>query len=119
MKNVSTSLGHKEIDLSVHKGEIVGLYGLVGAGRSELAKSILGKFQVTGGEVLVNGKRAQIHSVADAVRKYRIGYVSEDRKSEGLVLMHSVLENVGMPIWRRLAGLAHFLPNGWLPRWKS
>lgn len=112
LKNVSTSLGHKEIDLSVHKGEIVGLYGLVGAGRSELAKSILGKFQVTGGEVLVNGNRAQIHSVADAVRKYRIGYVSEDRKSEGLVLMHSVLENVGMPIWRRLAGLAHFLTNG-------
>jgi ribose transport system ATP-binding protein len=109
--DVATAIGHEHIDLTVHKGEIVGLYGLVGAGRSELAKSILGKFKVTGGEVRVDGKPATIKSVADAVAKHRIGYVSEDRKSEGLVLIHSVLDNVGMPIWRRLAWAKTMLTN--------
>lgn len=111
LDDVATSLGHEQINLSVHKGEIVGLYGLVGAGRSELAKAIMGKFAVTGGSVRLKGQQVEIGSVADAVGRYRIGYVSEDRKSEGLVLMHSVLENVGMPIWRRLAGFAQFLTN--------
>lgn len=112
LTGVSTKLGHKDVDLKVHKGEIVGLYGLVGAGRSELAKAILGKFEITAGDVLVNGERANIGSVADAVGRYRIGYVSEDRKSEGLILIHSVLENVGIPIWRRLSRMGGFLTNG-------
>lgn len=112
LTGISTKLGHKDIDLKVHKGEIVGLYGLVGAGRSELAKAILGKFETTSGEVLVNGEPARIGSVADAVGRYRIGYVSEDRKSEGLILIHSVLENVGIPIWRRLSKIGGFLSNG-------
>jgi len=99
LNGVSTDLGHEDIDLTVHEGEIVGLYGLVGAGRSELAKAILGKFEITGGEVKVGGAPASIRSVADAVGRYRIGSVSEDRKSEGLVLIHSVLDNVGMPVW--------------------
>ena len=109
LTNVSTKLGHKNINLSVRQGEIVGLYGLVGAGRSELAKAILGKFEITGGEIKVNGHIARIGSVTDAVRRYRIGYVSEDRKNEGLVLIHSVLGNVGMPIWQRLASWASLL----------
>ena len=116
LANVSTKLGHKGIDLTVHKGEIVGLYGLVGAGRSELAKAVLGKFEITGGTVKVNGKPAEIRSVADAVGRYRIGYVSEDRKSEGLILIHSVLQNVGMPVWQRLARAASFLTRGQVRR---
>ncbi len=112
LSGVSTGIGHSNIDLSIHKGEIVGVYGLVGAGRSELAKAILGKFEVTAGDVMVDGRRADIRSVADAVGRYRIGYVSEDRKGEGLILIHSVLENVGIPIWRRLAKLGGFLTKG-------
>lgn len=112
LTGVATDLGHENIDLSVHKGEIVGLYGLVGAGRSELAKAVLGKFEITGGAVKVGGAPATIDSVADAVGRYRIGYVSEDRKSEGLVLIHSVLENVGMPVWQRLARAGSFLTSG-------
>ena len=49
LKNVSTALGHAEIDLTVRQGEIVGLYGLVGAGRTELAKCVLGLYPPTGG----------------------------------------------------------------------
>jgi ribose transport system ATP-binding protein len=103
LRGVATELGHRDINLTLHRGEILGLYGLVGAGRSELAKSIIGLFQVTAGEILVRGQPARIDSVATARDGYRIGYVSEDRKGEGLILIHSVLENAGITVWRRLA----------------
>ena len=112
LKGVSTAIGHKDIDLRVHDGEIVGLYGLVGAGRSELAKAILGKFAITEGSVSIDGNDVAIDSVAEAVGRHRIGYVSEDRKNEGLILIHSVLDNVGMPIWKRLADKLGFLGRG-------
>ncbi|MFT6302431.1 MAG: ribose transport system ATP-binding protein [Granulosicoccus sp.] len=111
LSDLSTNIGHKHINLQVREGEIVGLYGLVGAGRTELAKAILGKFKTTGGEIRIAGKRAMIRNVADAVEKYHIGYVSEDRKREGLVLMHSVIENVGMTVWRQLSKVSTVLTN--------
>ncbi len=103
LDKVATSLGHRDISLHVRRGEIVGLYGLVGAGRTELAKAIIGLFPVTAGTVRIAGEPAQIGDVAEAVHRHRIGYVSEDRKGEGLVLIHTVLENAGIPLWRRLA----------------
>jgi ribose transport system ATP-binding protein len=109
LENASTPLGHKGLDLTVRRGEIVGLYGLVGAGRTELAKSIMGLFPVTGGTVRVRSKAVVIRSVADAIHTWHIGYVSEDRKQEGLILMHSVLDNAGITIWRRLARFGGFL----------
>lgn len=102
LKGVSTAAGHRDIDLSVRKGEVVGLYGLVGAGRSELAKAVIGAERLVGGEVWVDGKPAVIRSVQDALQKWRIGYVSEDRKQEGLILMHSVAKNTAITIWHRL-----------------
>ena len=103
LRDYSSSAGHHDISISVRPGEILGLYGLVGAGRSELAKSIIGLSQKTGGELLVGGRPVVIGSVAEALR-LGIGYVSEDRKAEGLVLMHSVLANAGITIWQKLAG---------------
>lgn len=99
---VSTSLGHKDIDLSVKKGEVVGLYGLVGAGRTELAKAIMGKFEITAGTMRIGGTPVDIADVAAAIHDHGLGYISEDRKNEGLILQHSVLANVGLPIWRKL-----------------
>ena len=52
---LATSLGHRDIDFALHHGEILGFYGLVGAGRSELARAMLGGGDITGGEVLVRG----------------------------------------------------------------
>lgn len=106
---VATEVGHKGINLRLHKGEILGLSGLVGAGRTELAKAIIGRFRVTAGEVRVNGRPAKIDSVATARDRYRIGYVSEDRKGEGLILIHSVLQNTGITLWQRLANGIGFL----------
>jgi ribose transport system ATP-binding protein len=112
LQGVSTALGHRGVDLTLRRGEIVGLYGLVGAGRTELAKCILGQFPVTAGTIEVEGKPAKIRDVADAIHRVGIGYVSEDRKQEGLVLMHTVLENAGITVWRRLARRFGFLTDG-------
>jgi ribose transport system ATP-binding protein len=110
--SVSTPLGHRDISLSVRKGEIVGLYGLIGAGRTELAKSIMGQFPITNGELRVCGRSVRIGSVAEAIHRYGLGYISEDRKNEGLILQHSVLANAGVPIWRKLSGAFGTLTDG-------
>ncbi len=102
LKDVSTAQGHHGINLEVKEGEVLGLYGLVGAGRSELARAIMGAERITGGEIRIDGKPARIKSVRDALQKWRIGYVSENRKEEGLILAHSVSKNTGITIWPRL-----------------
>jgi ribose transport system ATP-binding protein len=109
LKGLATAAGHHDIALAVRPGEIIGLYGLVGAGRSELAKAILGQSRRVAGEILVEGRPAPIDSPADALHRYGIGYVSEDRKQEGLILLHSVLGNAGIAVWRRLANTLGFL----------
>ena len=111
LDNVSTELGHRSVTFDVRAREIVGLYGLVGAGRTELAKAIIGAARVTDGAVRVNGANAVIDSVATALARYRIGYVSEDRKHEGLILMHSVQRNVAVTVWRRIARWLGWLPD--------
>ena len=109
LNGYASGLGHRDISLSVRPGEIVGLYGLVGAGRSELAKAILGLSKQLGGEVKVEGMPVHVTSVAEALHSHGIGYVSEDRKQEGLILLHSVLANSGITIWRKLANRMGFL----------
>jgi ribose transport system ATP-binding protein len=101
------------IDLALRKGEILGLYGLVGSGRTELAKTILGEYPRTGGEIKVMGEVARIRSAYDAVHRYGIGYVSENRKEEGLLLGDSVTTNIAITIWGRLSRL---LPGVFSPR---
>jgi ribose transport system ATP-binding protein len=109
---LSTSFGHRDIELSLRKGEILGLYGLVGAGRTELARSILGFGRITSGEIRVHGQPAHIRSMHEALETYRIGYVSEDRKGEGLLLAYPVRDNIAITVWRRIAGaLGLFTPG--------
>lgn len=103
LRSVSTADGHRDVSLSVGGGEILGLYGLVGAGRTELARAVLGLTRIVNGMVLVDGQAVHIKNPHDALRRFRIGYVSEDRKGEGLFLSHSIERNVGVTIWDRLA----------------
>jgi ribose transport system ATP-binding protein len=107
LTGVSTALGHRDVSLAVRPGEILGLYGLIGAGRSELAKALLGLERITAGTVEVHGKPARIRSVGEALRRYRLGYVTENRKDEGLFLEQPVARNIAVTVWRRLtrAGL--------------
>lgn len=102
LHDVSTEFGHRNVDLTVRQGEIVALYGLVGAGRTELARCIIGLGRITGGEVAINGKVVRIRNPYDALRHHQIGYVSEDRKDEGLILSHAISRNVGITVWQRI-----------------
>ncbi|CAM2188056.1 Ribose import ATP-binding protein RbsA 1 [Paraburkholderia sacchari] len=103
LEGVSTALGHKNINLTLHRGEILGLYGLVGAGRTELARALIGDVRITAGRIALNGNDVRIPSVSAAIRKHRIGYISEDRKTEGLILAHPIRSNIAITIWRQLA----------------
>jgi inositol transport system ATP-binding protein len=94
----------KDISFTVRKGEIVGLSGLVGAGRTEVVRAIFGLDPIDGGEVLLEGQPLEVKGPADAIAK-GIAMVSEDRKAEGLVLCRSVLENIS------LANLQKFAPS--------
>lgn len=82
-----------DIDLSVQPGEIVGLYGLVGAGRSELAKAVFGLEPTSVGTIEVDGQQVRIRTVNDAVAR-SIAYVPEDRLREGVCRGLSVRENM-------------------------
>ena len=76
-------------------GEIVGFAGLVGAGRTELMKTIFGAYPKSGGEIFLDGQKIDIRSPQDAIRK-GIAYVSEDRRGEGLILKNDVKFNMGL-----------------------
>ena len=112
LRGLSTVHGHREVDLRAHEGEIVALYGLVGAGRSELARAIVGLDRVLDGDVLVDGAPARVRTPASAIGRYGIGYVSEDRKGEGLILADSIRSNASMAIWDRCAGWLGYLSAG-------
>jgi ribose transport system ATP-binding protein len=95
--------GDKDISFTVRKGEILGISGLVGAGRTELAMLLFGAAPIEGGEIWVNGKPVQIHSPLDAIQ-HRIGLLTEDRKGKGLFLEMGVGWNITFPIVRKLSG---------------
>lgn len=82
----------EDVDLTLHTGEIVGLTGLVGAGRTEVARGIFGADRVDSGRIILDGKPVRIRSPRDAIR-HGIGLLTEDRKNQGLVLNMSVREN--------------------------
>jgi ribose transport system ATP-binding protein len=109
LRDVATDFGHEHIDLTLPAGRVVGLYGLVGAGRTELAKTIMGLGKVRAGDVLLRGEAVQIRHPHDALHRHRIGYVSEDRKGEGLILAHPISRNVGITIWDRIKGRLGFI----------
>ena len=110
LRGVSTDAGHREVSLAVHPGEILGMYGLVGAGRTELARSILGLDRVIAGEVRVQGEPVQIRSVRDALARFRIGYVTENRKEEGVFLLQPITRNIAVTVWSTLSRFLGFVP---------
>lgn len=95
----------RDVSFSLHKGEILGFAGLAGAGRSEVARGIIGADPIKGGTVLVNGQKVRIGHPKDAIAN-GIGYLPEDRKVDGLFLQMSIEENI-------ISGkIKHAAPNG-------
>ena len=108
LKNLGCSAsGVKNINLDVRAGEIVGLAGLVGAGRTELARVLFGLTPADAGEILLNGQRTTITSPQEAIA-HGIAYVPEDRRRHGVILEMPIAHNMTMAIHRRL------FPGSWL-----
>ena len=92
----------EDVSFEVHAGEVVGIAGLVGAGRTELVRSIFGADPVDGGVVTVDGRQLR-HGSPRAAREFGLGLVPEDRKNQGLVLGLSVAENLGLATLDRVS----------------
>lgn len=98
-RNVCNQYLHN-VSFTLKKGEILGFAGLVGAGRTEVARALFGIDPIESGEILINGKTAHIKKPADAIR-LGVGLVPEDRKKHGLILMHSVAYNLSLLVLNR------------------
>lgn len=102
VKNFSVTGQFEDISFRVRKGEIFGIAGLVGAGRTELMHAIFGLSKKDKGEIIFDGKKLDIHNPKDAI-KHGIAYVTEDRKDEGLVLEMSVGQNITLPSMKEMS----------------
>lgn len=103
VSNLGNKLIH-DISFSIRAGEIVGISGLMGSGRSELVKTIYGAYCLRKGNILIDGKECSIDSPKSAL-KYGIALVPENRKEEGLVLESTVKENIVMSVLRKISKL--------------
>jgi len=108
LKNIGCRIGGvRDVTLEVRAGEVVGLAGLVGAGRTELARVLFGITPADAGEIILNGKRIEIRSPQEAV-DLGIAYVPEDRRRHGIILEMPLAANTTMAIHRRI------FPGTWL-----
>lgn len=96
-----------DISFQLRRGEIIGLTGLVGAGRSEVCLSLFGIEPADKGKIFINGKEAKLNNPTAAM-KYGIGYLAEDRQRQGLILQWGINHNITLP------ALSHLANNGWL-----
>jgi ribose transport system ATP-binding protein len=94
----------KDASFSLRRGEILGLAGLVGSGRTDLARVIFGADRLDGGEIRIQGQSVRIRSPQEAIRM-GIGLITEDRKAQGLFLGQSLRSNVAVTIFERLSSL--------------
>ncbi len=121
---LSRAGGFSDIDLRLHAGEVLGLGGLVGSGRTEIARVLFGIDRPDAGEILIDSKPVRFASACDAMDA-RVAYVSEDRMGQSLVMDFSILDNAVLPILDKAApgGLysaerAIGLIGDWLKRMK-
>lgn len=96
VREISSKNGIKDVSFDIRKGEIVGMAGLVGAGRTEVARALFGIDAKTSGTVELDGQRLEIHSPTDAIASH-IAYLTEDRKRTGLCLGLSCSWNITLP----------------------
>ncbi len=107
VENIAREGLFKDVSFDVHKGEILGVAGLMGAGRTEIMEAVFGSRKKSEGQVLLNGEPLEIKHPQDAIQA-GIGFITEDRKDEGLVLDLSIRENIA------LTNLKAISRNGWI-----
>ena len=104
---------YRDVSLAVRAGEVLGITGRLGSGRTELALTLFGMTAPDAGEITVRGERVERHTTADAIRR-GIAYVSEDRLSLGLVMAQPISTNLVLAVLDRLAGRLGLISR---PRW--
>jgi ribose transport system ATP-binding protein len=104
VRNLSGRNGVQDVSFSVRKGEILGLAGLVGAGRTETIRLLCGADRKASGTILIDGQEVTINKPVDAVR-HGIGWVPEDRKDQGLILGMDVKQNITLTVIKQLSNL--------------
>lgn len=112
LENVEAVGVRKPISLQVKAGEIVGLFGLVGAGRSELMKGLFGATKLKAGRVFLDGEPLRITAPIDAIRA-GIMLCPEDRKADGIIPVHSVRDNINISARRHNLHAGCLINNGW------
>ena len=94
-RNITQGSRIKKVSFKLHNGEILGIAGLVGSGRTELAEILFGAQKYDQGEIFINGKKANIRSTFDG-KKASIGLLTEDRKETGLILAYNLIQNISV-----------------------
>ncbi len=107
VKNLCRKNKFQDISFELHRGEVLGIAGMLGAGRTELLKSIFGADPYDSGEVIVGGKAAKHRASPVYMKKLGLGLTPEDRKAEGLILIHSIRDNLCYASMNKTS-------NGWL-----
>ncbi|MDC7290857.1 sugar ABC transporter ATP-binding protein [Blautia schinkii] len=100
VEHLSKRGNFKDISLEVHKGEVVGITGLVGAGRSEVAQAIFGINHPDSGKVYIEGKEVHIKSPSEALEN-GVAYIPESRQTQGLVLPKTIESNITLPVLKK------------------
>lgn len=108
VKGLSREGEFQDISFDVRPGEILGFFGLIGSGRSEVMNTLFGVHHSSAGSIAIDGAEVKIASPVDAINRH-IGFVTENRKEEGLVLSHSVESNISMVALDEFAGRLGFL----------
>jgi len=111
VKNLTREGEFQEISFDLYAGEIIGFAGLIGAGRTELAKAIFGASHVEKGDILIGGKQETYFSHPNQALLRGIAYLSEDRKQEGLMLELSIRENMSLSILKKISRYMFMLKN--------
>ncbi len=109
IENLSKKGNFKNVSFSLHEGEILGFYGLVGAGRTEVAKAIFGMDLADSGKIFIRGKEKKIRNPDQAI-EMGLAYVPENRDEEGIILDTDITTNISLPI---LESVSNF---GWLDK---
>jgi simple sugar transport system ATP-binding protein len=110
VENLNLKRGFFGINFELKAGEVLGITGLLGSGRTELSLALFGELPIDSGKIYINGKEVYIKNIADAVRE-GIGFVPEDRIREGLFLDHSIDDNIMIGVIDRLKDKFNFVDN--------
>jgi ribose transport system ATP-binding protein len=111
VKNLTTANRVHGVDFELKQGEILGIAGLMGSGRTETLRALFGIDKITDGEIYIHGRKTRIRSPGDAIR-HGLALVPEDRRVQGLILDHEVKDNILLPSLSKIAGVFGLVNDG-------